>query len=95
MGKVEKVILDGFPVKPLIWLRFIDDIFFIWTDGEQSLREFMDHMNNHHNIIKFTFESSKQEVNFLDVTVKVDGKGRISTELSTRPTDKHQYLFYT
>ena len=25
--------------KPLIWLRFIDDVFFIWTDGEDSLNE--------------------------------------------------------
>ena len=27
--------------KPLIWLRFIDDIFFIWIDGEDSLKEFL------------------------------------------------------
>ena len=25
--------------KPLIWLRFIDDVFFIWTDGEDSWKE--------------------------------------------------------
>ena len=23
--------------KPLIWWRYIDDIFFIWTDGKESL----------------------------------------------------------
>ena len=27
--------------KLLIWLRFIDDIFFIWTDGEDSLKEYL------------------------------------------------------
>ena len=26
--------------KPLIWMRFIDDIFFIWTDGENLFKEF-------------------------------------------------------
>ena len=25
--------------KPLVWYRYIDDIFFIWTDGETSLTQ--------------------------------------------------------
>ena len=31
--------------KPLVWLRFIDDMFFIWTHGEENLENFMKELN--------------------------------------------------
>ena len=39
-----------------MWRRFIDDIFFIWKGSEEELIEFMEHCNNFHPTIKFTFE---------------------------------------
>ena len=35
MDEVEQNFLETQDKKPLIWLRYIDDIFFIWTHGEQ------------------------------------------------------------
>ena len=28
-------------LKPFVWMRYIDDIFLIWTHGEQSLKDFL------------------------------------------------------
>ena len=33
----EKKMLEYFEKKPLIWWRYIDDIFFIWEHGEEFL----------------------------------------------------------
>ncbi|EDO31410.1 predicted protein, partial [Nematostella vectensis] len=61
MAKVENEIIDSSPVKPYLWRRYIDDIFMIWTEGEDALREFMAHMNSIHRTIKFTFEWSTSQ----------------------------------
>ena len=37
MGRFEKDLIDGYYLKPLICLRFIYDIFLIWTHGEDGL----------------------------------------------------------
>ena len=37
--------MDRFETKALIWLRFIDDIFMIWTHGEDNLNEFIKYLN--------------------------------------------------
>ena len=42
--------------KPLIWKRFIDDIFLVWTHGEEKLNTFLDHCNKCFPTIKFTAE---------------------------------------
>ena len=41
MDEVEQKFLETQSKKPLIWLRYIDDIFFIWTHGEQELKRFL------------------------------------------------------
>jgi len=94
MGGLETKLFEQASVKPVFWRRFIDDVFFIWTDGEESLKEFMALMNSFHDTIKFTFSWSDSQVNFLDVNVMLNN-GVISTDLFCKPTDKHQYLFHT
>ena len=94
MGKLEADLLEQSPVKPHTWRRFIDDIFMIWTEGEERLKTFMEYMNSFHDTIKFTFEWSYTRVRFLDVSVMLDNRV-ISTDLYSKPTDKHQYLFHT
>ena len=47
-----------------------------------------------HSTIKFTAEYSKEEVNFLDVNIKlIDGE--LKTDLFVKPTDTHQFLDLT
>ena len=45
--------------------------------------------------IKFTSSHSSTNVSFLDVNVSLTNAGNISTDLYTKPTDKHQHLLYS
>ena len=48
----------------VVVLRYIDDIFFIWTEGEDKLEGFLNRLNNFNSNLKFTHEKSKFSVNF-------------------------------
>ena len=76
-----------------MWKRFIDDVFFTWTDREENLERFLKELNGFHPSIKFTLEKLKMKVNFLDVVIKIKN-GRLSTDLYYKPVDGHQYLHY-
>ena len=80
--------------KPLVWFRYIDDIFFIWTHGENKSKTFLEHHDSFDPSLKFTRESRKESLPFLDLKVKL-AKGKISTDLYVKDTDRHQYLHYT
>ena len=79
-------------IKPQVGWRFIDDIFAIWTYGQQSLEKFIESLNRHHTTIKFTSTWSAEKVTFLDTTVCLKEDGLIGTDLYVKPTNKHQYL---
>ena len=82
--------------QPLLWKRYIDDIFMIWPYGQGSLTEFVAHLNRNHNTIKFTVETSLTHISFLDITVSINHKTHeLTTSLYTKPTDSHNYLLYS
>ena len=74
MEEVETEFLKTQRLKPLIWLRFIDDIFFVWTHGEENLKNFMEDFNNFKPNLKFTFECDRNSINFLDLNVKLNNR---------------------
>ena len=94
MDKFETRALENYPLKPILWKRFIDDIFMVWTHGEEQLNKFVQYLNNIHPTIKFTHECSKEEINFLDTTVKILPDRSLYTTLYNKPTDTHLYLHY-
>ena len=57
--------------KPLIWLRYIDDIFFIWTPGEQELEIFLKHLSSFTPNLSFTNKVSKNSIPLLTLKVKL------------------------
>ena len=73
------------------WWRYIDGIFMIWTHSVDDLQTFTTYLNNIHPTIKFTSNYSFTSIPFLDVNVSLIN-GKITTDLYTKPTDKHQYL---
>ena len=95
MGKFEKEkIYPLIKGKALCYYRFRDDIFMIWTAGENSLKKFFSDINKVHTSIKFDCKYSKQEISFLDTTVILQSNGTLSTKLYRKPTDRNAYLHF-
>ncbi len=63
----------------------------IWAHGPDELKTFIDHLNQVHPTLKFTFESSPTQVSFLDTWVKMEDNF-LYTDLFVKPTDTHMYL---
>ena len=59
---------------------------------KRILMTFLDQINLFHPSIKFTADTSTQQVSFLDTTVMLEGDS-FHTDLYTKPTDTRQYLF--
>jgi hypothetical protein len=92
MGKLEGQLLKSVPLKPLSWLRFIDDIDMQWCHGEMELDSFLEVANNFHTTIKFTSEVATANHIFLDTSSHIDENDTIKVDLYSKPTDTHQYL---
>ena len=93
MDKFETDFLAAQVFKPRVWLRYIDDIFFVWTHGEEKLHDFFNGLNEFNPSFKFTYEYSTQLINFLDLIVSREGNEFV-TDLYCKATDCHQYLHY-
>ena len=73
------------------WKRYLDDCIIFWSRSEDELLKFKDLLNSLHPSIKFTMESNRTELPFLDILIKKSGT-QIITDIYYKPTDTHQYL---
>ena len=91
---IDPVAKSGGPIVPTDWKRYRDDTFNIEENTEnQILNSFTEYLNSNilENKIKFTMETSSQELVFLDT--KMDLKnGYLVPEIYSKPTDSHEYL---
>ena len=94
MYETESKFLKTQEFQPLVWFRYIDNVFFIWTHGPDKLVSSMAEFSNYHPIIKFTYKSNKENIRFLDLNVSLSGN-KLTADLHTKSNDKHQYLHYT
>ena len=78
-GWPEEIILQEIELKPRIWWRHIDDIFFIET------------LNAFRPTIKFTAEWSRGEINILDVNVRLRNR-QLGADLHVKPTTLISFL---
>ena len=90
MSDLEHRFLDSQPLKPHMYIRFIDDIFLILTHGKELLEKFHQDFNAFHPTIEFTMDYSETEVNFLDTTVKIHD-GHLHTTLYKKSTGRRTY----
>ena len=94
MSVFEKQMLSSYHHKPFVYFHYIDDIFMIWTEGKDSLKEFLKHCNRQNKHIQFTESEVGTTVPFLDFSVSLQNE-KLHTDLYCKPTDKHQYLYYS
>ena len=95
MDKFERDFLAKCALSPLMWWRYIDDIFMIWPHSSKELYSFISGLNEAYSTLKLTYEASLKTVHFLDVRISKDENGIIQTSVYTKPTDAHLYLHYT
>ena len=99
MAKIETEILSRSKYKPLVWKRYIDDIFSLWNTNRENIQMFIDLANNHHQTIKFTAEVSTTETTFLDTIIYKGERFRsenildIKTHFKT--TETFQYTYFS
>ena len=94
ISDLEQQILDTWHgTKPLLFKRYIDDLFFAWPGSAQELEEFLAHMNSVHPTIKFTssYDTETRTIPFLDMLITLEN-GKFSTDLYKKDTAKCQYL---
>ena len=72
MGHFEEKHVYTYKSQPLLWVRFIDGIFMIWTHRRQELEDFTTHLNTVHQTIKFTSTVSEKEISFLDTKILIE-----------------------
>ena len=94
MDEVETEFLKTQERAPLVWFRYIDDIFFICIHGKEHLEIFLQEFNNFNPDLKFTYESNEKQIPFLELKVKLN-EGKISTDLYIESKDRHQYPHFT
>ena len=93
MGKFEEwYILPKIRDAILLYCRFIDDIFFIWTGTVERLIKMTEELNKTHPTIKFDTQYSKETINFLDTTLTITKEGMLKTNIYSKPTDRKAYL---
>ena len=79
------------PPEKLRSVPYINDIFLLWTHGEDKLYDFIKYISSFHPTIKLTSSFSATEISFLDVRVLITN-GKLETNLDVKLTDKYQYL---
>lgn len=85
--------------KPFYYLRYLDDVWGIWTGSRVEFQEFLDILNLHDPSIQLKAELDEQSINFLDTTV-YKGPGfqethKLDIKVFFKTTDTHALLYST
>lgn len=100
MAEIEEKALSTWKTcpPPLIWSRFLDDVFLVWEHGEENLALFVQHLNSILPSITLTISHSLQQVDFLDITVfkgpRFDREGVLDIRPFSKPMASFAYLHY-
>ena len=96
MADWEHTMLRGATLQPLCYKRFLDDIFLIWTHGEQQLTTFITYANSLDPSVQLEAEVDPQGVAYLDTYVykgpRHQRTGLLDVRLYTKPTSSLDLL---
>ena len=99
MSVIETEIILHSSIKPLVWKRYIDDIFSLWNIDRKDIDLFLEQANNYHPTIKFTAEISDTEITYLDTCVYKGERFKRESILDVRthfkPTESFQYTEFS
>jgi hypothetical protein len=92
MGEWEAELFKRTKYQPLHYWRSVDDVWGLWTHGQEDLIQLVNLANNIHPRIQVELRYSQDSIEYVDVRTTLNN-GRIKTDLYTKDTDKHQYLY--
>ena len=69
MAKIQTAVIDQHSTKPLVWKRYINDVFFLWDTNREEIYNLTEHATNYHLTIIFTADISDKEITFLDTCI--------------------------
>lgn len=96
MANWEDEALSKCKKKPACYLRYLDDIWGIWTGSREEFREFVDVLNSHDSSIKLKTEISEASIDFLDTTVfkgpDFSKNNKLDVKVYFKSTDTHALL---
>ena len=85
--------MESFPNPPRFWKRYVDDTFTALP--KTLITPFLDHLNGIEPSIKFTVEEERDgQLAFLDVLLRREDDGTISTSVHRKATHTNQYLSF-
>ncbi|XP_061749458.1 uncharacterized protein LOC133548063 [Nerophis ophidion] len=97
MAEWETAALAVCPKRPLHYLRYLDDIWGVWTHSREEFDVFLNTLNTHNKNITIKSTTSSTSVDFLDTTTFKGPDFANSHNLDTRvffkETDTHALLF--
>ena len=89
---------NGFKIKPELFYRFLDDLFFLFNGTVEEVREFEQFLNSLIPDIKVTLTCHDTHISFLDTVIYKlmangdDGDAVLKSRVYFKPTDTHQLL---
>ena len=99
MSAIETRLISQNPTKPLVWKRYIDDVFSLWDINKEEIGSFIELANNHHPTIKFTADISETEINFLDTCIykgdRFKKESILDVKTHFKPTETFQYTHFS
>ena len=94
MANLEENFLQNTHNKPLIYLRYIDDFFLLWTNEKEKLLQLYKDFNSEDPEIHVAINHSTEEVNFLHTTIRLKNN-TLQTSLYKKPNHFQTYLHPT
>ena len=98
LAEWEEKALEKRVLKPLVYWRFLDDIFVIWEPSKEEFYEFVKNLNTHHPSITVKAELSSKSMHFLDTVVYKGNtfkeSGTFDTKVYFKPADTLELLHH-
>ena len=95
MAEVKTDVINQSPNIPLIWKRYIDDIFSLWNTKKEPINNFTELANRFHPSIRFTAEISHTEITFMETCLYKGDRLKKNSSLHVRthfkPIETFQY----
>ena len=88
----QKYIYRWIKDKSILFLRYIDDTFMVWTKSEKQLKDFMSELNQKYLSVKFDHKFDCRQIEFLDTLVYIDQQNKLQTTLFRKSSDRQNFL---